>query len=88
MAYQFSLIKKETKMKVIEHNTKANSSGVPFEEYIFNTGYKFIEFEESENIAPTFWTQKGKPVKPDSVTFKRGNKAIEAFINSTAVFKL
>lgn len=74
-------------MKVIEHNTKANSSGVSFEEYIFNTGYKFIEFEDSD-IAPTFWTQKGKPVKPDSVTFKRGNKAIEAFINSTAVLKL
>ena len=75
-------------MKVIEHNTKQNENGIPFEEYIFNTGYKFIEFESEQDIAPTFWTAKGKPIKPDSVTFKRGNKAVEAFINSTAVMKL
>lgn len=74
-------------MKVIEHNTKANENGLPFEEYVFNTGYKYLVFPGNE-IADTFWTAKGKPVSYTSVTFKRGEKAVDAFANNTAVVKL
>ncbi|CAB5151095.1 hypothetical protein UFOVP148_23 [uncultured Caudovirales phage] len=67
-------------MKTINSEAKTNSSGVPYIEYTLDTGYKFLSYPDDE-IADTLWTKKGKPVKPDSVTFKRAEASVNKFVN-------
>jgi len=70
-------------MKAIKSETKVNSNGFPFIEYTLDIGYKFLSFPGNE-IPDTLWTKKRKPVKPESVTFKRAEQAVNRFVNVSA----
>jgi len=74
-------------MKAIKSETKVNSNGFPFIEWTLDIGYKFLSFPGNE-ISDTLWTKKGKPVKPESVTFKRAEQAVNRFKGNVPAYKI
>lgn len=69
-------------MKVIKHETLNKPNGVTIEEYTLDIGYKFHDGrDENGDQFSALWTKKNKPVKSDSVTYQRAEKAVDKFCN-------